>query len=212
MIIQSAVPGVVRCPRRHQRQLRRLRRGQISPVNSVVSDPDRGSVLADGMADALKQQAISKGTYYATCPARPSGEVVWVESGNCPYQGNMQVNGTTKRGVFIINNGTLKLRGGVQWWGLIYALNAQGCGSVSRLPRPAAAPTAWSRSPARRRSPAASSSRAPAGSARATAAATATAQNCEPQTRVRPERRGSNITAYGTAGIIQNTWRELLRQ
>jgi hypothetical protein len=214
VIIESTLPGIVRCPTTGTNDsCVDYESGQIAPVNNVVSDPDRGSVLVDGMVDALKQQAISKGTYYPTCPADPSGEVVFVESGNCKYQGNMQVNGTTKRGVFVINNGTLELSGGVQWWGLIYALNAQGCSPTSS----------------------AGCLNAGAGASDGVVEITGTVTvtggifvegegrlstgnsggngscaNCQPNLVYNPG-AAVNITAHGTAGIIQNTWRELLR-
>jgi hypothetical protein len=213
VIVESDTPGVVRCSTTSTSDdCIRFHDGQISPVGSVQSDPDRISALSDGMADALKQMAMNNGTYYATCPSNPSGEVVWVESGNCSYQGNLAVNSGSKKGVFIINNGTLQLSGGVQWWGLIYALNAQGCGTL----------------------PGASCINAGSGNNDAVVDVTGTVTvhggifiegmgrlttgnsggngncaNCQPNLVYDPS-VAMNITAHGTAGIIQNTWRELL--
>ncbi len=165
------------------------------------------------MADALKQMAINNNTYYATCPANPSGDIVWVEQGDCSYQGNLSVNGSSKKGVFILNRGTLQLAGGVQWYGLIYALNAQGCGTAS---------------------PSGSCINAGNGNSDGVVDITGTVTirggvfvegagrlstgnsggngncaNCNPNLVYDPS-AGLNITAHGTAGIIQNTWRELL--
>ena len=45
-------------------------------------------------------------------------------------QAGPAVNGTTKQGIFIINRGTLTLSGNREWWGAIYLVNAQQCGTV----------------------------------------------------------------------------------
>ncbi len=214
VVVDSTAPGVVRClTASTSDNCISFANGQISPVGKVDSDPDRGSALPDGMADALKQMAINNNTYYATCPANPSGDIVWVEQGDCSYQGNLSVNGSSKKGVFILNRGTLQLAGGVQWYGLIYALNAQGCGTAS---------------------PSGSCINAGNGNSDGVVDITGTVTirggvfvegagrlstgnsggngncaNCNPNLVYDPS-AGLNITAHGTAGIIQNTWRELL--
>ena len=125
--------GVVRCDTGadvtdHNNDCIDYTAGQVSPTNMVKSDPSAGPAFAADAQEALKQLAKDNGTYYAGCPANPSGAVVWVERGDCDYGGNLTVNGTTKRGIFIVANGTLSLSGNVQWWGVIYALNQQNCG------------------------------------------------------------------------------------
>jgi len=214
VIIESPVPGVVRCADASSATCIKYVSGQISPVNKVESNPDLGSVLGDGMAEALKQTAIAKKTYYPTCAdipgGNPTGEVVWVESGNCTFQSNMTVNGTTKRGVFVLNNGTFTLRGGVQWWGMIYLLNAQGCGSGA-----GAAPCFGTDGVAEiTGTPTIFGGLFIEGSGRLTtgnSGGNGNCQQCDPQIVYRSE-SGTPVTAYGTAGIIQNTWRELLPQ
>ena len=213
VIVQSTAPGVVRCPTTSTNDdCIDYVGGQISPINRVDSDPSRGSALAGGMAQALKQKAIENNTYYATCPADPSGEVVWVESGNCSYESRV-VNGVTKQGVFILNNGTLRLTSGLQWWGLIYALNAQGCGSV---------PSASCLNPGGGNSDGVvdingtvtlhggiyieGAGRLSLGSS----GGNGNCASCEPQLIYDPS-AARDITVQGTAGMIQNTWRELLR-
>jgi hypothetical protein len=90
------------------------------------------------MVEALRATAKQNGTYYSsgtagktTCPADPSGAVVFVEDLSCSYQAGPVVNGTTKQGIFVINRGTLSLSGNREWWGAIYVVNAQKCGAAT---------------------------------------------------------------------------------
>jgi hypothetical protein len=212
-------PGIVRCdnttyPQPTDNPCVDFESGQISPVGSVQSDTSRTDALPDGMADALKQQAINSRTYYEnTCPADPSGDVVWVENANCSYQGNMKVNQTRKQGVFIVNRGTLDIQGGVEWWGLVYMLNAQGCGSQ------AGANPCIHTSGGNQDAVVSLTGTATIhggifieGSGRLNLGSSGNAGNCSnclPNLIYDPS-VALNITAHGTAGIIQNTWRELL--
>ena len=101
--------------------------------NGVQPDPNQPvSVLDGAVVELLKAQAQKNSTYYPTCPANPSGAVVYVESGNCAYpmSGTPQVvNGTTKTGMFIMARGTLQIGNNQVWYGAIHMLNGQGCGS-----------------------------------------------------------------------------------
>ena len=99
------------------------------------------------------------------------------------------------------------LRGGVQWWGMIYMLNAQNCGSSPartdrhrRRGRHHRYGDDLRRALHRGRRPPDHRQQRRQRQLRATAIRT----SCT----TRPS--SVNITAYGTAGIIQNTWRELL--
>ena len=111
--------------------------GQLTQPGSVASDPGLSeSVVDPAMVEALRSTARQNGTYYSTatpgkttCPADPSGAVVFVEDLSCSYQAGAVVNGTTKQGIFIINRGTLEMAGNREWWGAIYLVNAQGCGT-----------------------------------------------------------------------------------
>ncbi len=116
--------------------------GQLTQPGSVTSDPGLSeSVVDPAMVEALRSTAKQNGTYYSTatpgkttCPADPSGAVVFVEDLSCSYQAGAVVNGTTKQGIFIINRGTLEIAGNREWWGAIYLVNAQGCGTVATGP------------------------------------------------------------------------------
>ena len=112
--------------------------GQVTQPGSVTSDTGLSEGAIDPqMVDALRATAKQNNTYYSTgtpgkttCPADPSGAVVFVEDLSCSYQAGPAVNGTTKQGIFIINKGTLTLAGNREWWGAIYLVNAQKCGET----------------------------------------------------------------------------------
>ena len=107
---------------------------QISPANSIRSDASAGSVLTAESVASLRQAAQAAGRYYANgCPADPSGDIVFVEQGNCQFSG-ASVNAVSRRGIFVVANGTINIASGLKWWGAIYALNQQGCGTIASAP------------------------------------------------------------------------------
>jgi hypothetical protein len=75
--------------------------------------------------DYLRQTAVANGTYYAGCPASPAGKLVFVESGNCTYNGNTTWNSAAAPGMFVVVTGTLKFIGNPSYYGAIYMYNAQ---------------------------------------------------------------------------------------
>lgn len=165
--------------------------GQVSPVNTVISDANAPSnIIAPGLLDSLRQMAIAKGTYYATgCPANPSGKVVFVENGDaCPiYNGNMNVNSAASPGMFIINTGSIKIAGNILWYGVVYAVNAQNSsGTVIEV----------------------SGNTDLHGGVFVDGPGRLSVGNSANNLTYDPLVTQTQ-TAYGTAGIIQNTWREL---
>ncbi len=213
VIVQTdpGVYGVVRCDVAVDPTCVDYGAGQLSPINMVKSDPNAGEAIAPGLQDSLKQMAINNGTYYANgCPADPSGEVVWVEVGNCSYQGNMIVNATTKKGIFIVNNGTISLAGNVEWWGVLYALNAQNCGPTTTN---CLSYTGYNDNVVIiTGTPTVHGAIFVDGEGRLGIGNSGNAgecANCVPNL-VYDASVVLNLTAFGNAGIIQNTWRELV--
>lgn len=207
--------GIVRCdtdPSTHNDSCIDYATGQISPIDQVKSDPTAGPSLDPSLVDALRQMAIKANTYYAnSCPPTPDGDVVFVENANCNFAGNNAVNGTSRHGIFLINRGTLNITGGMQWWGVIYALNAQGCGTSGASP---------CLNDSGHNDVVVSISGSPTihggifveGAGRLAIGSSGNAGNCASclPNLVYDPNVALNITAYGTAGIIQNTWRELM--
>ena len=163
--------------------------GQVSPVGTVLSDPDMAmNLIPPGMLDSLRAMAQSKGTYYPSgCPANPAGEVVFVETGTCLYNSNMVVNSQAAPGLFILNNGTMKVNGSVTWYGVIYAVNAQDSTDV--------VVELSGNSDIRGGTFVDGMGRLSVGNSKLNL-------TYDPFVT-------QNRTAFGTAGIIQNTWREL---
>jgi hypothetical protein len=100
---------------------------QISPYNVQLGYSQQSSLGADALA-RLKARAQADGTYYAgTCPSSMQGPapgmVVFVDGASCSYNSNATFNSLSAPGVFIINNGTLSLRGSSTFIGVIYGAN-----------------------------------------------------------------------------------------
>ena len=220
VIVQTTpgVYGVVRCDNggavtSHSNDCIDYANGQLSPTNMVKSDVNAGAAIPPGLMDSLKQMAINNHTYYGNvgtnCPD-PSGEVVFIEQGNCSYSGNMTVNGSTKKGIFVIRNGTLELGGTVSWWGVIYAMNEQGCGSPTasnclnykgyndNVVTVTGTPTVHGAIFVDGEGRLGLGNSGNAGNC----------ANCLPTLMYDPS-VVQDLVAYGTAGIIQNTWREI---
>jgi hypothetical protein len=171
-----------------------------NPASVSQGDPNVGTTaLEPSMVDALRQMAKARGTWYATCPNSPNGDIVFVESGSCDYSAstpviNGAVNGTTKKGIFVVNNGTLKLTGNLIWYGAIYMVNAQNTSDTVVDLKGTGTLYGGIYIDGNGRLSAGSSGNAGNGNL----------PNLVYRSDVLPD-----LTAYGTAGIIQNTWREL---
>jgi hypothetical protein len=113
-------------------------KGQVQPPTVQTSAPVSSSSITSAQLDQLRQQAVSAGTYYAsgTCPSGAQlssvgGAPVYVEGPcNLVIGANTQVNSGTTPGALIIVNGTVDVSGTATFYGLIYAVNAQGSSGV----------------------------------------------------------------------------------
>ena len=104
---------------------------QLEPNNYELSYPQQTAISTDDLA-GLEELARASGTYYSGCPANPNGLVVMVEAGNCAYDDSAPgINGAnccntpSAPGVFVVKNGTLSLTGNIDFFGIVYALNHQ---------------------------------------------------------------------------------------
>lgn len=90
-----------------------------------VSDPALGAAMTPEARARLKTTAIANGSYYASCPteAQLSGQIVYVESGNCTYAGNAQFNTPQAPGVLVMNAGTVTFDGTTKFYGVVYNAN-----------------------------------------------------------------------------------------
>lgn len=98
------------------------RDGQIQPPGSIETGYVGQSALSTQMQDALREKAITDGTYYATtCPASLTGEVVWVESATCDIQNN--ANSMNAPGITVFGSGKLTISRNRTFYGVVYMLN-----------------------------------------------------------------------------------------
>jgi hypothetical protein len=165
-------------------------RTQVSP-DRVYSEPTTPNAMSQAQIDGYKADAMVNGTYYTSCPASLTGEVVFVESTttvNCSGYKDAY-NTAASPGVLIITNGTLELSGNKTiYYGFVYMLNRQeSSGDVF------------------------------------TVHANATLQGGVAVDGNGAVRTGSdkvniifdgqaflNLETHGTAGLVQNSWRELM--
>ena len=104
-------------------------KGQVSP-DTTQEDYQGGDALSSTDIGSLRKRAQSLGSYYAGCPSSLAGSLVFIEGpASCSYTGNSAFNsasGTSPGpGMLVLVNGTLSLGGGVDYYGLVYAANAQ---------------------------------------------------------------------------------------
>jgi hypothetical protein len=103
--------------------------GQVQPER-VYADPQYPSGMSVEALDQVRNQALSQGNYHQTCP--PSlqgdkpGEVVFIESGDCHYNGNDDYNTPTQKGAVVMARGTMRINGNATFWGIIYHANVDG--------------------------------------------------------------------------------------
>jgi Tfp pilus assembly protein PilX len=96
---------------------------------------DGGHILTDDELDLLRVRAqkSTPSTYFAagTCPssaAAMSGRPVFIEDANCIINANWQVNSPSQPGFLIVNRGTLRFNGTMDFYGVVYMHNAQDYG------------------------------------------------------------------------------------
>jgi type II secretory pathway pseudopilin PulG len=98
---------------------------QISPDTSYTGYAGETAVSPEAL-ERLKARARALNSYYPSgCPTSPAGELVYVESGDCGYAGGGAANAESTPGMFIVEHGTVDFGGSMEFYGLVYAANAQ---------------------------------------------------------------------------------------
>ena len=183
-------PVAVRCTTRSSSCLGyEAQKGQIAPDTTQTGYSGGNAVSAERL-DTLRSRAVAAGSYYASgCPANPSGPIVFIERGDCAYTNSAGpcCNSAASPGVLVIANGTLALGGNIVFNGVVYLANQQqSVGALLSLAGTSGVVGAV----------------AVDGSGGVLAGASG--RNVTYASSVFNRLRG-----YGTAGIIQNTWREI---
>lgn len=98
---------------------------QISGTTPQTGYTGGVAMTAEGRA-RIKATAIANGSYYASCPsaAQLNAQVVYVESGDCSYTSNSQFNSATAPGFLLVNSGSVSFGGTSNFYGVIYNANA----------------------------------------------------------------------------------------
>ena len=167
------------------------------PGNFQLTYPNSTAIGADELA-ALEDMAKANGTWYATCPANPNGDVVYVKNaGTCRYTnsapaatgGSKCCNTQTNPGLYIVERGTVDFGGNIEFWGVVYNANLDNSNLATMIET--------------------------SGTAAIHGGALVDGNG-----GVYAGSSGDNIVYYGfsfddikavgTAGVVQNTWREIV--
>jgi Tfp pilus assembly protein PilX len=103
-------------------------KGQVEPPTLNAPSGEPSPVLDGASLEAIKALAVSNGTYYApgVCPPTLSGRVVWVETlaATCGVSTRAN-NPPLKPGLLVVGNGTFRIGGNDEFYGVIYMRNLQ---------------------------------------------------------------------------------------
>ncbi|MDQ4040275.1 MAG: hypothetical protein M3141_00830 [Actinomycetota bacterium] len=163
---------------------------QISPRNIEYDYPSPTALTPDAL-ERLRERAKSLGTYHSSvtgCPATLAGPLVFIETGTIVCTGNSKFNSEEYPGILIVANGTAEFGGTTVFYGIVHMANLQNSSgwvlrtSGTGLIKGSVAVDG------------------PGG-----VLVEASAENL-----VYDDGVFSRVVSYGSAGIIQNTWREIV--
>lgn len=175
---------------------------RVAPCNLAPSPSS--TALTPDQLEALRQTAKARGTWWQDCsqapgpgptnnpPATASAAVYFVETCTSGFSGNATWNSPSRPGIFVVADGSISFTGNPNFYGVIYDANASGS-STTRVSLSGNATIwggVWIDGPGRLNVSGAGNSSGPS--------------NIEYR-----DISLADINAFGTAGIIQNTWREL---
>ena len=163
---------------------------QISPNIAQTGWGNQPAMTAEARA-RLRATAIADGTYYAagTCPSEAglSGSIVYIENANCSYTSNTQFNSPEEPGMVVLANGSLSLSGTTKFYGIVYHANeANSTGEAVRV----------------------HGNGRVFGGVLVDGNATTVAGSSKLNIQLDPN-AFTAVRSYGSAGIVQNTWREI---
>lgn len=161
---------------------------QLSP-NTVQTAYTGGDAMTPEARARLKATAIADGTYYTTCPPTLTGGVVYIEgvTGTCTYVGNSTFNAAGAPGMVLMTSGTLYLGGTTTFYGVLYHANASdSAGTAINL----------------------QGNTTVVGGILVDGPGLTIAGSSKLNLQLDPSAFNA-VRSYGSAGIVQNTWREL---
>lgn len=172
---------------KNEADLNGLLNKQIYP-NVNTTGYSGGSGLAADALERLRLAAVADGTYYTTCPTTLTGAIVYVDTPTtCTYTANAAYNSATQPGVVVMAQGILNFAGAETFYGVVYHANKTGSqGWLVQLGGNAAV----------------------LGGVIVDGDAGVIAGSSK-ENVVYDDKAFQAVHSYGTAGLIQNTWREL---
>jgi Tfp pilus assembly protein PilX len=94
------------------------------PETTPASNPSLEPAMKPEAVARLKARAIADGTYFPTCDSsKLAGEVVWVVEGACDAPAG-NINSPEKPGMLILERATISVTAQTDFYGVVYALNA----------------------------------------------------------------------------------------
>ncbi len=178
-------------------------KGQLDPPDRYSTGAaDVPSISADDL-QALEEYARGNGTYHTSCPGpNPNGTVVVIESGDCSFNNSSPsapgaskcCNTPTSPGLLIVKCGTVSLGGNIEFYGLIYVPNKQSSTDTSYCSSGNVVTTSGTSL--------ISGGVSIDGPGRMFAGSSGSNVIFNPLAF-------QNVRAAGTAGVVQNTWREV---
>lgn len=159
---------------------------QLNP-NIVSTGYAGGAAMTVDARERLKATAIATGSYYQGCPASLTGAMVYIESGVCSYTGNAVYNTPQAPGMVVVGSGSLTLGGGTTYNGIVYHANlASSAATVVALQGNAAV----------------------IGGVLVDGSGVVVAGSSKLNIQLSPDAFRA-VRSIGSAGVVQNTWREL---
>jgi hypothetical protein len=107
------------------------KKGQLDPAEKyTMGYPDTPAIRDDDL-QALIDFAKGAGTYHTSCPSNPNGDVVVIESGDCSWNNSAPAaagqkvccNSVVNPGLLIMRCGSLSINGNIEFYGLVYVPN-----------------------------------------------------------------------------------------
>jgi hypothetical protein len=101
----------------------------VGPNGDVRIIPGQRPAMSPETIDRFRETAKSTGTYYATCPPEPptlTGAIVFIERSNgCTFDGpgNSQWNTPEEPGILMVGSGTIGFKGNALYNGVVYMVN-----------------------------------------------------------------------------------------
>jgi Tfp pilus assembly protein PilX len=106
-------------------------KGQLVPAGQYQLNYPTEPAISEDELQALEDVAKARGTYYTSCPSNPNGAVVVVTAGNCSYNNSAPAaagmskccNAPTDPGLLIVKCGSVSFGGNIVFYGIVYVPN-----------------------------------------------------------------------------------------